>query len=95
MSSNWVLTEVQKARKRERVEGIKILFPIRIVEYSDLASWECFDSDLGEDIAKAVRKYFIPDFSEWSDEANYKEAFKRLMDSLVNKKKKANSLKGK
>jgi hypothetical protein len=29
--------------------------------------WECLDSDTGEDLAEEVRKYHIPDFTNWKN----------------------------
>lgn len=83
IGSNWVITEIQKARKREKTNSTQILFPIRIMEYSELASWESFDSDSGEDLAKLVRQYFIPDFSAWQDKKQYAKAFEKLIYSLA------------
>jgi hypothetical protein len=61
MSSEWVKTEIAKARKRETKEGKRILFPVRTVPFEVLRDWECFDGDTGKDSAREVREYFIPD----------------------------------
>ncbi len=83
IESRWVLTEVQRARKREIDEQSNILFPIRTVPYAKLQSWKCFDTDMGEDIAKAVRRYFIPDFSEWRDDSKYAATLEEFVGGLV------------
>jgi len=40
MSSEWVKTEIRKARKRERTEKKRVLFPVRLVSYDALRDWE-------------------------------------------------------
>jgi hypothetical protein len=37
--------------------------------------WECLDSDTGEDLAEEVRKYHIPDFSNWNNPAVFTRFF--------------------
>jgi hypothetical protein len=48
MSSEWVKTELAKARKREVKEGKRVLFPVRLVGFERLSEWECFDGDTGK-----------------------------------------------
>jgi hypothetical protein len=38
----------------------------------------CPDSDTGEDLAEEVRKYHIPDFSNWKNHDAFERAFARL-----------------
>ncbi|MFI5117348.1 MAG: toll/interleukin-1 receptor domain-containing protein [Terriglobales bacterium] len=82
MSSEWVKTEIAKARKREVKEGKRVLFPVRLVEFDVLRDWECFDGDTGKDSAREIREYFIPDFSNWKDHDSYQTAFQRLVKDL-------------
>lgn len=82
MKSSWVETEISKARKRELLEGRRMLFPVRLVEFEALRDWECFDADTGKDSAREIREYFIPDFSNWKDHNSYKGAFDRLLRDL-------------
>ena len=49
---------------------------------SDIQAWECFDSDIGKDMAVEVREYVIPDFSKWSDVRNFDLSFSRLLRDL-------------
>jgi len=63
MNSEWVKTEIAKARKREIRENRRMLFPVRLVDFRPLRDWECFDADHGKDLAVEVREYFIPDFT--------------------------------
>jgi hypothetical protein len=82
MNSEWVKTEIAKARKKENQQGRRVLFPIRLVEYATIQQWECFDADTGKDSAREIREYFIPDFSNWKDHDSYTAAFQRLLRDL-------------
>ena len=63
MNSEWVKTEIRKARKAEIKEGKRKLFPIRLVDFNTIREWECFDADSGKDLGVEIREYYIPDFS--------------------------------
>jgi hypothetical protein len=82
MSSEWVKTEIAKARKREVKEGKRVLFPVRLVGFERLRDWECFDGDTGKDWAREIREYLIPDFSNWKNRDSYQAAFQRLVSDL-------------
>jgi hypothetical protein len=83
MESEWVKTEIAKARKRYTREGKRMLFPMRLVDFNQLRDWECFDADTGKDSAREIREYFIPDFREWrTNHDAYREAFDRLVRDL-------------
>jgi len=82
MQSEWVKTEIAKARKREVKDGKRVLFPVRLVGFEALRDWECFDADTGKDSAREIREYFIPDFSNWKDHDSYQGAFQRLVKDL-------------
>jgi hypothetical protein len=51
MKSDWVETEISKARKRELREHRRMLFPVRLVDIEKLRDWERFDADIGKDSA--------------------------------------------
>jgi hypothetical protein len=89
MKSKWVETEIVKARKREITENKRVLFPVSLVPFEVLQDWKCFDSDTGEDLAREIRKYFIPDFSNWKNHDSYAEALKKLLDGLKARDSKA------
>lgn len=82
MNSEWVKTEIRKARKREVREKKPVLFPVKLVAFEAIRDWECFDADTGKDSAAEIREYFIPDFSEWKQHDKYKKAFQRLLGDL-------------
>jgi TIR domain len=82
LNSEWVKTEVRRARKHEIKERTKKLFPIRLVDFDTICDWECFDSDLGKDLGVEIREYIIPDFSNWKDHDAFEAAFTRLLKNL-------------
>lgn len=82
MNSEWVKTEIAKARQREVHEKRQVLFPIRLVDIKIINQWECFDADTGKDSAKEIREYFIPDFSNWKTHGAYKQVFDSLLRDL-------------
>ena len=80
--SNWVDDELYTAFHREKNERRKVLFPIRLVPYDALRQWQAFDADTGRDLAREIREYFIPDFSNWKDDAAFDAAMDQLLASL-------------
>lgn len=83
LRSEWVTTEIRKARRIELKENRRKLFPIRLVNFEQIRDWECFDADTGKDLAVEVREYFIPDFSQWKDHDCFEAAFDRLLNDLT------------
>lgn len=82
IESNWVLTEVRRAKKLEVTEQRRVLFPIRVTSYDSLLSWNCIDPETGLDIAADIREYYIPDFSNWQDHDCFEKTYYRLLDDL-------------
>jgi len=82
IQSEWVMTEIRKARDTEKKENRRKLFPIRLVDFDALRAWTCSDADSGKDLAQEVREYFIPDFSNWKDAVAFEAAFTRLQTDL-------------
>jgi hypothetical protein len=80
--SQWVETEIRRARKAEARDKRRKLFPIRLVDWETIRDWECFDADTGKDLAVEVREYFVPNFSHWKDHDSYYQAFDRLLHDL-------------
>jgi hypothetical protein len=82
MDSGWVVTEIRRARERERAEGGKVLFPIRLAPWDKIAAWKCFDADSGKDLAVEIREIYIRDFSEWKDHDKFEAEFAKLLRDL-------------
>ena len=82
MASDWVKHEVIKAVEREKTEKRQVLFPISLVSFEAIREWTAFDSDLGRDLAKVVREYHIPDFSEWKVHDSFEAGFANLLRDL-------------
>ncbi len=82
MESEWVKTEIYHARQDEIRNKKRKLFPIGLVGFEEIRKWEAFDADVGKDMAREVREYFVPDFSKWKDHDAYTKAFDRLLRDL-------------
>jgi len=77
-----VKTEIASARVKEAHEKRQMLFPISLVPFDRTKSWKLPDADAGDDSAREVREYFVPDFSAWKDNDVYAKAFERLLHDL-------------
>lgn len=82
MASEWVITEIYHARQREIEEKRQILFPIRLVDFEKIRRWRKLDADSGNDIARDIREYFIPNFSNWKNHDEFEKASARLLRDL-------------
>jgi uncharacterized protein YjbI with pentapeptide repeats len=82
IQSEWVMTEIRKARKAELRDKRQKLFPIRLMDFDTLRDWECFDADSSKDLAVEVREYFIPDFTRWKDHDAFEREFEKLLAAL-------------
>jgi hypothetical protein len=83
IKSEWVKTAIKRAAKRQAKEKKDVLFPVSLAAFDKLRAWECFDGDLGKDLAAEVREYLIPDFSRWkTDNKSYQKAFDKLLRDL-------------
>lgn len=59
IGSEWVKTEIYHARQDEIRTNRRKLFPISLVEFETIQDWTAFDADVGKDMAREVREYFI------------------------------------
>jgi hypothetical protein len=82
MAGDWVRYEITRAVTREKKDKRQVLFPIGLSDKKAIMAWSTFDSELGQDLAKVVREYHIPDFSRWKDHDSFKAAFARLLRDL-------------
>lgn len=82
MNSEWVVSEIRRAKKVEREECRRKLFPIRLVDFDAIQKWNCFDADSGKDLAVELREYYIPDFSGWKDHDAFEREFEKLYRDL-------------
>ncbi|HXR40482.1 MAG TPA: toll/interleukin-1 receptor domain-containing protein [Terracidiphilus sp.] len=82
MRSSWVKREIFKAHNREATENRRVLYPISLCPFEALRGWECLDADTGMDLAREIREYFIPDFSNWKSPDAYRIALDRLLADL-------------
>jgi hypothetical protein len=82
MASDWVRHEITWAVERGKREDRQVLFPLGLSPWKDIKAWTAFDSDQGKDVAKVVREYPIPDFSNWKDHDSFEAAFAKLLEDL-------------
>jgi uncharacterized protein YjbI with pentapeptide repeats len=82
LSSEWVKTELRKALKAETKDTPRKLFPIRLVDFDIITNWEYIDPVTGKNLGFEIRKYFIPDFSDWTDHDSFESSFQRLLKDL-------------
>jgi hypothetical protein len=82
MQSEWVKTEIYHARQNEIRDNCRKLFPIGLAAFEKIREWQAFDADVGKDMAREIREYYIPDFSRWKEHDAYQAAFERLMRDL-------------
>jgi hypothetical protein len=85
IQSKWVGTEILEARRRERLEGRQVLFPIRITDFVTVSGLQLFDADEGWDLGREIRQYFIPDFSDWRNAETFDTALEGLLKALVHR----------
>lgn len=83
MVSPWVKTEIAHAREKEQLQSRRVLFPIGLVPFEQIRHWTQFNADIGEDTAREIREYFIPDFSRWEEDEHYRAAFDKLRRDLA------------
>jgi hypothetical protein len=83
INSEWVKTEIAKAREREVQEQKRVLFPVLVgMSFQDLRSWEYFDADIGKSSSREIREYYIPDFTNWRSATFYREELAKLLRDL-------------
>jgi hypothetical protein len=82
MKSSWVRTEIEHARAKERAKSDVVLFPIALTPYEKVRTWTQFNADIGDDNARRIREFYIPDFSNWNEQNAYSDAFSGLVKAL-------------
>ncbi len=88
IESKWVRFEIKRAydKQEENKNGEKVLFPLRSCNFQILQDWKYIhpNSPPNEeiDIAKTIRRFFIPDFSDWENEDKFDESFNKLLEDL-------------
>jgi uncharacterized protein YjbI with pentapeptide repeats len=83
MASDWVKREIRNARRAEKRENRRKLFPIRLVDFDPIADWKGFEGDGAEDLAFELGKFYIPDFSNWkTDHDAFEREFAKLLRDL-------------
>ena len=82
MDSEWVKTEIIKARKCENKEGVRVLYPISLVESAFLDRWKLSDIE-GRDLAEEIRSFSIPSCIGWElDIDGYLKTIESMIESF-------------
>ncbi len=82
MNSEWVKTEIRAARKRELEDNRRVIFPIGLAPIEAIKKWECFDADIGKDLAVELREYYIPDLSKWKNPVEFNVQIEKVIKAL-------------
>ena len=69
-------------------EQRRLLFPVRLIDYEAIKTWECFDADTAKDLATEIREYYIPDFTAWEEHDAFETAVGRLLRDLTDPERK-------
>ena len=60
VNSEWVKTDIRKARNREVTDNRRMLFPVSLVGFQPPKEWERFDAEIGKDSAVEIREILHP-----------------------------------
>ena len=82
MNSDWIKAEIREALNRGIKESRRVLYPVSICPYDELDKWQEIDPATGQDYAREIREYFIPDFSNWKNRYTYKRALDEVLYDL-------------
>jgi hypothetical protein len=83
INSEWVKTEIRRARDKELREKRRVLFPIRLCDFQTIREWKFPDGDTGQDLAREIRENYIPgDFEKWKQHDAFEAAFAKLLEGL-------------
>jgi uncharacterized protein YjbI with pentapeptide repeats len=81
INSDWVKTEIRRARQDEIRNNIRKLFPIGLIDFTTIVDWETLNSDSDKNLGLEIRQNLI-DFSNWKDYDAYKKALDLLLRDL-------------
>lgn len=83
MASNWVRNEIKWAVSKEATTKGRVLFPISLVPFEEIKTWECWDEDAGTNLAEKVRSYHVPNYgSALSDSMTFEKAVNEIVAEL-------------
>jgi uncharacterized protein YjbI with pentapeptide repeats len=82
MTSDWVRFEIEQACRYEKEENRTKLFPVRLVDNREIDRWRPMAQNGDPDLVDAVRRFYIPDFSNWRDHDSFEREFGKLLNGL-------------
>lgn len=82
MASDWVAAELKGMRELEKQERRRMLFPVSLASPPMLQSWTLMEPGSFINLAKELRQYPIPNFSDLHHEPSYESALVQLLRDL-------------
>ncbi|MEM8484929.1 MAG: toll/interleukin-1 receptor domain-containing protein [Bacteroidota bacterium] len=82
MASDWVAAELKGMRELEKQERRRMLFPVSLASPPMLQSWTLMEPGSFINLAKELRQYPIPNFSDMHHEPSYESALVQLLRDL-------------
>lgn len=82
MSSEWIASELKGMRELEKQERRRLLFPVSLASPPMVQSWTLMEPGSFINLAKELRQYPIPNFSDLHHEPSYEAALVQLLRDL-------------
>ena len=82
MASDWIAGELKAMRELEKQERRRLLFPVSLASPPMVQSWTLMEPGSFINLAKELRQYPIPNFSDMHHESSYEAALVQLLRDL-------------
>ncbi len=82
MASEWIAGELKAMRELEKQERRRLLFPVSLASPPMIQSWTLMEPGSFINLAKEIRQYPIPNFSDTHHEPSYEAALIQLLRDL-------------
>ncbi len=82
MASDWIAGELKTMRELEKQERRRLLFPVSLASPPMVQSWTLMEPGSFINLAKGIRQYPIPNFSDAHHETSYESALVQLLRDL-------------
>lgn len=82
MASDWIAAELKGMRELEKQERRRLLFPVSLASPPMIQSWTLMEPGSFINLARELRQYPIPNFSDTHHEPSYEAALMQLLRDL-------------
>ncbi len=82
MASDWIANELKAARELEKEERRRLLFPVSLASPPMVQSWTLMEPGSFINLARDLRQYPIPNFSDLHHQPSYDAALDQLLRDL-------------